>query len=51
LPQGVETEKIAARCEHGVLEIRVPLSAQVAGREIPIQIEQKDNRKQENKAA
>jgi HSP20 family protein len=32
LPQGVETDKIAARCEHGVLEIRVPLPAQLAGR-------------------
>ena len=51
LPQAVETDKIAARCEHGVLEIRVPLSAQLAGRKIPIQIEQKENKKVENKAA
>jgi HSP20 family protein len=35
LPQGVETDKIAARCEHGVLEIRVPLPAQLAGRKDP----------------
>ena len=51
LPQGVETDKIAARCEHGVLEIRVPVPAQLTGRKIPIQIEQKDNKKLENKAA
>lgn len=51
LPQGVEVDKIAARYEHGVLEIRVPLSAQFAGRKVPIQIEQKDNKKLESKAA
>jgi HSP20 family molecular chaperone IbpA len=33
LPQGVETDKISARCEHGVLEIRVPVPTQLAGRE------------------
>jgi HSP20 family protein len=51
LPQGVETDKIAARCEHGVLEIRVPVPSQIAGRKIPIQIDQKENKKLENKAA
>jgi HSP20 family molecular chaperone IbpA len=52
LPQGLETDKIAARAEHGVLEIRVPLPAQLAGRKIPIQIDQKDNKKKvDNKAA
>ena len=52
LPQGVETDKIAARCEHGVLEIRVPVPAQIAGRKIPIQIDQKkDDKKLDNKAA
>jgi HSP20 family molecular chaperone IbpA len=51
LPQGVEADKIAARYEHGVLEIRVPLPAQFAGRKVPIQIEQKDNKKLESKAA
>lgn len=33
------------------LEIRVPLPAQLAGRKIPIEIEQKENKKLENKAA
>jgi HSP20 family molecular chaperone IbpA len=45
LPQAVETDKIAARCKHGVLEIRVPVPKQLAGRKIPIQIDQKDNQK------
>jgi HSP20 family protein len=51
LPQGVESDKIAARYEHGVLEICVPLPAQLAGRKIPIQIEQNSNKKVESKAA
>jgi HSP20 family protein len=51
LPHGVEPDKIAAHYEHGVLEIRVPLPAQLAGRKIPIQIEQQNNKKLESKAA
>jgi HSP20 family protein len=51
LPQGIEADKIAARYEHGVLEIHVPLSAQLSGRKIPVQIEQKENKKLESKAA
>jgi HSP20 family protein len=51
LPQGVETDKIAAHYENGVLEIRVPLPAQLAGRKIPIQLEQKETKKLESKAA
>jgi HSP20 family protein len=52
LPQGVEPSKISAHYEHGVLEIRVPLPAQLAGRNIPIQLEQKeDKRKLESKVA
>jgi HSP20 family protein len=51
LPQGVEAEKIAARYEHGVLEIHVPIPGQLAGRKIPVQIEQKENKKLESKAA
>ena len=50
LPQGVEADEIVARYQHGVLEIRVPLSAKLAGRKIPIQIEQQANRKLEPKA-
>jgi len=51
LPQGVEPDKIAARYEHGVLELQVPLPAQLAGRKIPIQIEQTESKKLESKAA
>jgi HSP20 family protein len=52
LPQGVEADKISAHYEHGVLEIRVPLPEQLVGRQIPIQIEQKDRAKKlESKAA
>jgi HSP20 family protein len=51
LPQSVEADKIVARYEHGVLEIRVPLPAQLTGRKIPIQIEQQDKKKLESKAA
>jgi HSP20 family protein len=51
LPQGVEADKIGAHYQHGVLEIRVPIPAQLAGRKVPIQIEQKDNKKLESKAA
>ena len=50
LPQGVEADEIVARYQHGVLEIRMPLSAKLAGRKIPIQIEQQANRKLEPKA-
>jgi HSP20 family molecular chaperone IbpA len=52
IASGVETDKIAPHYEHGVLEIRVPFPAQLVGRKIPIQIEQKDNkRKLESKVA
>jgi len=46
---GVEAEKITARYEHGVLEIQVPVPAQLAGRKVPIQ--QTNNKKLESKAA
>ena len=51
LPQGVEADKISAQYQHGVLEIRVPLPAQLTGRKIPIQIEDKGQKKLESKAA
>ncbi len=49
LPHGVTADKIAAHYTNGVLEIRVPLPAELAGRKIPIQIE--GTRKLESKAA
>jgi HSP20 family protein len=51
LPQGVEADKISAQYQQGVLEIRVPLPAQLMGRKIPILIEQKSNKKLDSKAA
>ena len=51
LPQSVETDKIAAHYKNGVLEVQVPLPAQAAGRRIPVEIEQKENKKIEAKAA
>ena len=49
LPHGVTADKIAAHYNNGVLEIRVPLPAELAGRKIPIQIE--STKKLESKAA
>ncbi|HEY7162921.1 MAG TPA: Hsp20/alpha crystallin family protein [Candidatus Binatia bacterium] len=51
LPQGTESDKIAAQYQHGVLEIRVPLPTELVGRKIPIQIDQATNKKLESKAA
>ena len=51
LPQGIEGDKISAQYQHGVLEVRVPVPAQLAGRKIPIQVEEKNSKKIESKAA
>ena len=51
LPDGVEADKIAARYEHGVLEIRVPLPAQLVSRTIPIEIEQQKGDRKKLEAA
>ena len=51
LPQGIEGDKVTATYKHGVLEVRVPLPAQLTGRKVPIQIEEKDKKKIESKAA
>ena len=51
LPQGVEADKISAQYQHGALEVRVPLPAQLAGRKIPIQIQDKGQKKLDSKAA
>jgi HSP20 family protein len=39
LPQGVDTEKLQARYNQGVLEVSVPLPQALTGRKIPIQLE------------
>ena len=51
LPQDVDAEKVTANYQHGVLEVRVPLPAQLAARKVPIQIEEKEKKKLESKAA
>jgi HSP20 family protein len=51
LPQGIEADKVMASYQHGVLEVRVPLPAQLAGRKVPVQIEDKEEKKLESKAA
>ncbi len=49
LPHGVASDKIAAHYNNGVLEVRVPLPAELTGRKIPIQSE--SAKKLEAKAA
>lgn len=39
LPKGVDTDKIAARFDQGVLEISVPLPEQLVSKQVPIHIE------------
>jgi HSP20 family protein len=39
LPQGVDTEKLQARYNQGVLEVSVPLPQALTGKKIPIQLE------------
>jgi HSP20 family protein len=49
LPQGVDTEKLQARYNQGILEVSVPLPQALTGRKIPIQLEAP--RRIEDKAA
>jgi HSP20 family molecular chaperone IbpA len=48
----VNAEKITAHYENGVLELVVPLPAELAGKKIPIEVETGKTKKQiESKAA
>ncbi|HXG50178.1 MAG TPA: Hsp20/alpha crystallin family protein [candidate division Zixibacteria bacterium] len=38
LPEGVDRDKIAAKYEHGVLEISIPLPAGAVAKKVPIEI-------------
>ncbi len=49
LPKGVDTSKIAARFEKGVLEISVPLPVHLAAKKVEIQIE--DGKSEQTQAA
>lgn len=37
LPNGIDTDKIEARYQNGVIEVSVPLPAKAVGRKVPIQ--------------
>lgn len=39
LPKGIETNKIAARYDKGILEISMPLPPHLVAKKVPIQIE------------
>jgi HSP20 family protein len=43
LPKGVDTDKIEARYDKGVLEISMPLPAHLVGKKVPIQIENRES--------
>jgi hypothetical protein len=50
-PKKIVTFSVRTSYQHGVLEIRVPLPAQLTARKVPVQIEEKDKKKIESKAA
>jgi HSP20 family protein len=45
LPAEVEAEKIQARYEKGVLEVKVPLPAGLAAKKVPIEVEAEEPKK------
>ena len=49
LPKGIETNKIAARYDKGILEISIPLPPRLVAKKVPIQIE--GGRSEQSKAA
>ncbi len=49
LPKGLETNKIAARYDKGILEISIPLPPRLVAKKVPIQIE--GGRSEQPKAA
>jgi HSP20 family protein len=51
LPKGTKSDQIKASYQHGVLELTIPASPEVAGRKIPIAVEGKEQQQLENKAA
>ena len=40
LPKGVDRDKVSASYKNGVLEVSIPLPAQLANKTIPIQIDE-----------
>jgi HSP20 family protein len=51
LPKGTKSDQIKASYQHGVLELTIPASPELAGRKIPIAVEGKEQQQLENKAA
>ena len=51
LPRGVQSDQIKASYQHGVLELTMPASPELAGRKIPVAVEGKEQQQLENKAA
>jgi HSP20 family protein len=45
LPQGVKAEEVHATYRNGVLEVAIPLPAEMVGKKVPVQIEGGEERK------
>jgi HSP20 family protein len=51
LPKGVKSDQISAKYEHGVLELTMPASPELAGRKIAVEIGTEEKKKLEHQAA
>jgi HSP20 family protein len=51
LPKGVESGQIKASYQHGVLELTMPASPELAGRKIPIEVDTEEKKRLEHQAA
>jgi HSP20 family molecular chaperone IbpA len=51
LPEGVKAEEIKANYKNGVLELTMPVAAEVAGRKIPVEIDTEERRQLERQTA
>jgi HSP20 family protein len=51
LPKGVESGQIKASYQHGVLELTMPASPELAGHKIPIEIDTEEKKRLEHQAA
>ena len=46
LPEAVEPDKVKANLSHGILKVRMPASAKLVGKKIPIQVTSGEGQKQ-----
>jgi HSP20 family protein len=51
LPKGVASDQIKASYQHGVLELTMPASPELAGRKIPIEVDMEEKKQLEHRAA